>query len=516
MTPTISTLSQSSSESLWQRLRQEAIEAVHDEPEMRFLLQSTILAPKVNSFEEAVAMTVSFRLLGQVPCSSKAAEATIPALETPTLPQFQQASPVLFCPHSLYGILKEALLNTSNRVLGHNMSEAVQKDIMAVLDRDPACDTVLEVVLFMKGFSALVSYRAAHQKWILTQQRQLQKERDNNTILNKQKKSWTALFLQSQASAVFGVDIHPGAVLGAGILLDHGTGIVIGETAVVGDGCTLLHGVTLGGTGKDHGDRHPKIGPHVLIGTGAKILGNIAIGASAKIGAGSIVLRPIPAGATAVGAPAKIIGRALELDPAQNPDSSLDQVGMLHKSLSDRTLMTVRSNSTTTDEDGDDDDEERRRSSSFDSALDLDKMEINATSTSASHDAPHENLPPELSSSIDVRPKHGHHLELPPGCMCPYRDYAIMAMTAPKGSITICTLGKILKSYECTSNEVGSTFFELDSLNVGHFYWAAVHDRLGLALERNTHLSPEQIHTVMDKLRAKHEDLLVPVPTPSN
>jgi len=459
-------------------------------------------------------MTVSFRLLGQVPCPSKAAGATTIDLETPTSPQFQQVSPVVFCPHSLYGILKEALLNTSNRVLGHTMSEAVQKDVMAVLDRDPACDTVLEVVLFMKGFSALVSYRAAHQKWILTQQQQQRKERDNNKILNKQKKSWTALFLQSQASAVFGVDIHPGAVLGAGILLDHGTGIVIGETAVVGDGCTLLHGVTLGGTGKDHGDRHPKIGPHVLIGTGAKILGNIAIGASAKIGAGSIVLRPIPAGATAVGAPAKIIGRALELDPAQNPDSSLDQVGMLHKSLSDRTLTTVRSNSTTTDEDGDDDNDEveRRRSSSIDSGLDLEKMEINATSTSASHDAPPH---PELSSSIEIRPKHGHHLELPPGCMCPYRDYAIMAMTAPKGSITICSLGKILKSYECTSSEVGSTFFELDSLNVGHFYWAAVQDRLGLALERNTHLSQEQIHTVVDKLRAKHEHLLIPE-TPSS
>jgi serine O-acetyltransferase len=515
MIATIPTVSQSSSESLWQRLQQEAIEAIHDEPELRFLLHSTILAPEVNSFEEAVAMTVAFRLLGQVPCPSKAADAMNNALQagTSTLPPIQQASPVVFCPHSLYGILKEALLNSSNRVLGHTMSEAVQKDVMAVLDRDPACDTVLEVVLFMKGFSALVSYRAAHQKWILTQQQR--KERDNNTSLNKQKKSWTALFLQSQASAVFGVDIHPGAVLGAGILLDHGTGIVIGETAVVGDGCTLLHGVTLGGTGKDHGDRHPKIGPHVLIGTGAKILGNIVVGASAKIGAGSIVLRPIPAGATAVGAPAKIIGRALELDPAQNPDSSLDQVGMLHKSLSDRTLTTTASYSTTTDEDGGDEEEEeeRRRRSSIDSGLDLDKMEINATSTNASHD---ESRHPEFNSSIDIRLKNGRHGELPPGCMCPYRDYAIMAMTAPKGSITICSLGKVMKSYECTSDEVGSTFFELDSLNVGHFYWAAVEDRLGLSLERNTRLSPEQIHTIMDKLRAKHEHVLVPVTTTSN
>jgi serine O-acetyltransferase len=161
------------------------------------------------------------------------------------------------------------------------MRDAIRDDALAVCQRDPAMDTILEVVLFSKGYAALVCHRAAFRLW--------------NT------KKFTALFLQSQASAVFGLDIHPKARIGSSVMLDHGTGIVIGETAVVGDGCTLLHGVTLGGTGKDHGDRHPKVGNHVLIGAGASLLGNITIGDSAKIGAGSVVLRPIPAHATAVG-----------------------------------------------------------------------------------------------------------------------------------------------------------------------------------------------------------------------
>jgi serine O-acetyltransferase len=148
----------------------------------------------------------------------------------------------------------------------------------------------LEVVLFSKGFAALVCHRAAHRLWLRETGR----------------KKFTALYLQSQASALFGVDLHPLAQIGSGLLLDHGTGIVVGETASVGDGCTILHGVTLGGTGKDHGDRHPKVGKHVLIGAGSSILGNVHVGDSAKIGAGSVVLRSIPPFATAVGAPAKV------------------------------------------------------------------------------------------------------------------------------------------------------------------------------------------------------------------
>ena len=154
-----------------------------------------------------------------------------------------------------------------------------EQDARAVCRRDPATDSVLEVVLFSKGYAALVCHRVAYRLWH-----------------SKKRRKYTALFLQSQASATFGLDVHPAAQMGSGIMLDHGTGIVIGETATVGDGCTLLHGVTLGGTGKDHGDRHPKIAENVLIGAGSSILGNIHVGPGAKIGAGSVVLRDIPAG----------------------------------------------------------------------------------------------------------------------------------------------------------------------------------------------------------------------------
>lgn len=388
----------------------------------------------------------------------------------------------------------------------------------------------------MKGFSALVCHRAAHQKWIMAQ-----RSVTTSSTTKKQRKSWTALFLQSQVSAVFGVDIHPGAILGAGILLDHGTGIVIGETAVLGDGCTLLHGVTLGGTGKDHGDRHPKIGPHVLIGAGAKILGNIPIGAGAKIGAGSIVLRPIPAGATAVGAPAKIIGRALDVDPAQNPDCTLDRVGMLHKSLSDNTLRTARTSSTTTgnvttddddedfdDDDDDDEDSTTKKIGSMTPTID----DVTADADAHTQDDDSSTLPQtqRRSSTTDCEDKDLHHgmesrpqqrrrstndyerkgrhdviAEPPPGCVCPYRDYVTMSMSAPKDSITICSSGSILKPYECTINELGGTFFELDTLNVGHFYWTVVKDRLPISLASNTRLTTEEINTVMEKLRMKHE-----------
>lgn len=142
---------------------------------------------------------------------------------------------------------------------------------------------------------------------------------------------FVSFWLQSQASASFGVDIHPAATIGNAIMLDHATGIVIGETAVVGDGCSLLHGVTLGGTGKSKGkDRHPKVGKDVLIGAGTSVLGNISIGDGAKVGAGSVVLQPIPHGATAVGAPAKVVGRAKESKPGSENDTSMRDVVMVH------------------------------------------------------------------------------------------------------------------------------------------------------------------------------------------
>ena len=229
--------------------------------------------------------------------------------------------------------------------MGHTMSEAVREDAICVWRRDPACDTLLEVVLFMKGFLSLVVHRAARRAWKTDRLENGDSNTINdgeNGIANKYGYTTTgdssnlevehstshikgtrfvALLLQSQASSSFGVDIHPAAQIGAGVMIDHATGVVIGETATVGDGTTILHGVTLGGTGKEHGDRHPKIGKDVLIGAGTKILGNINVGDRAKIGAGSVVLRPIPTGATAVGAPAKIIGFTPK---GERPGSSVD------------------------------------------------------------------------------------------------------------------------------------------------------------------------------------------------
>jgi len=170
-----------------------------------------------------------------------------------------------------------------------------------------------------KGFAALVLHRAARRRW------------GKATGVPGEMSRFVSFWLQSQASAAFGVDIHPAATIGKAIMLDHATGIVIGETAVVGDGCSLLHGVTLGGTGKSKGkDRHPKVGRDVLIGAGTSVLGNISIGDGAKVGAGSVVLQPIPHGATAVGAPAKVVGRAKESKPGSENDTSMRDVVMVH------------------------------------------------------------------------------------------------------------------------------------------------------------------------------------------
>ncbi|KAL8160807.1 hypothetical protein V2J09_012296 [Rumex salicifolius] len=167
---------------------------------------------------------------------------------------------------------------------------AVRADLLAARERDPACQSYLECFLNYKGFLALQSHRVAHWCW-------------------KQKKTHLALTIQGRTSAALGVDIHPGASIGKGILIDHGTGVVIGETAVVGDGVTMLHGVTLGGRGKNETgkDRHPKVGDGVFVGAGASILGNIAVGRAVKIGAAAVVVKDVPAEATAVGNPARLI-----------------------------------------------------------------------------------------------------------------------------------------------------------------------------------------------------------------
>ena len=176
-------------------------------------------------------------------------------------------------------------------------------DIQAVYDRDPACTRFMEVILYFKGFHAIQTHRLAH--WLLMRGR-----RD------------LALYLQSRSSSVFQTDINPGARIGKGIFLDHATGLVVGETAVIGDNVSILHGVTLGGTGKEGSDRHPKIGNGVLIGAGAKILGNIHVGQCSRVAAGSVVLKPVPPKVTVAGVHARVVGEA----GCSEPSRSMDQV----------------------------------------------------------------------------------------------------------------------------------------------------------------------------------------------
>ena len=186
---------------------------------------------------------------------------------------------------------------------------SLRMDILAVMDRDPAVRTSPDVILYFKGFQALQTHRVAHWLW--------------NTG-----RSTLALFVHSRANTVFSIDIHPGAKLGNGVFIDHGTGVVIGETAIVGDNVSMLHKVTLGGTGTLNIQRHPTIGNCVLLGAGATLLGNIKVGDNAQIGACSMVLEDVPAHAVAVGVPAKVISRRLA--PAKlgdlPPGLSMDQI----------------------------------------------------------------------------------------------------------------------------------------------------------------------------------------------
>jgi len=218
---------------------------------------------------------------------------------------------------------------------GYSMAEATRLDLLACKRRDPACLTLLEAVCFYKGFAALVCHRAARRAW----GKKVTVSNDGPMTKGKYTR-FVSLWLQSQSSAAFGVDIHPCAEIGVGVFFDHGTGVVIGETAKVGHNCTILHDVTLGGTGKESGDRHPKVGNDAMIGAGSKILGNVKIGNRTKIGAGSLVLKSIPNGATAVGVPAKIIGFAEEKRPGSIIDGSLLQVTQIQKIGSEISLHT--------------------------------------------------------------------------------------------------------------------------------------------------------------------------------
>jgi serine O-acetyltransferase len=175
--------------------------------------------------------------------------------------------------------------------------QAIRRDLQAVFERDSACDSYLYPLLYFKGFHALQSYRTAHWLW-------------------RQSRKCLALFFQSRIALTFSVDIHPAARIGQGIMLDHATGIVIGETSLVEDDVSIMQAVTLGGTGKECGDRHPKVRRGVLISAGAKILGNIEIGENAKVGAGSVVLKPVAAHTTVAGVPAVVVGKPLSASPA--------------------------------------------------------------------------------------------------------------------------------------------------------------------------------------------------------
>jgi len=202
--------------------------------------------------------------------------------------------------HKLREIFQEALNNDSLIVA------SAEQDLLAFRERDPACcDRLSLPFLYYKGYQGLQIYRIGHWLW------------ENN-------KKELALYLQSQVSYVFGMDIHPAAVIGKGILIDHANSLVIGETAIVGDNISMLHEITLGGTGKETGDRHPKVKSGVLIGAGAKILGNVTIGKCAKIGAGSVVLNDVPSHCTVVGVPAKTVSDCPSDQPALEMDHTLE------------------------------------------------------------------------------------------------------------------------------------------------------------------------------------------------
>lgn len=186
------------------------------------------------------------------------------------------------------------------------LGQAARADIVAVFDRDPACHRFLQPVLFFKGFQAIQAYRVGH--WLWTRGR-----------------VDLAYYVQMRVSEVFGVDVHPGARIGRGIMIDHAHSIVIGETAVVGDNVSMLHSVTLGGTGKEDGDRHPKIGNGVMIGAGAKVLGNIRVGERSRIAAGSVVLSDVPPCTTVAGVPARVVGEAGCAQPSLTMDQLLDE-----------------------------------------------------------------------------------------------------------------------------------------------------------------------------------------------
>jgi serine O-acetyltransferase len=237
---------------VWTRLRFEAAASAAEEPSLASFLNATILS------HDRLQDALSYYL------AQKLANTEMNALQIrETIEQAYKADP---------GIPKFA-----------------KRDMQGTLERDPACRSFLQPFLFFKGFHALQSYRVAHWLW-------------------NEGRETLAFFFQSRVTELFNVDIHPAAQIGSGVMLDHATDLVIGETTVVGDDCSILQGVTLGGTGKELGDRHPKIGNGVLISVGAKVLGNIKVGDGARIGAGSVVLKEVEPYTTVAGVPAAPVG----------------------------------------------------------------------------------------------------------------------------------------------------------------------------------------------------------------
>ncbi|WP_332682347.1 serine O-acetyltransferase [Bosea sp. (in: a-proteobacteria)] len=252
---------------VWSRLRREAEQAIAAEPTMTSFILSTVLNQP--SFEAAVSHRVAARL----------AHGALPAeLIDQAFEEAMSADP--------------------------EIGQGIRADVAAVLDRDPACYRLLEPVLYFKGFHALQTHRLAHWLW-------------------RQDRRDFALYLQSRSSEVFQTDINPAARIGKGIFLDHATGLVVGETTVIEDNVSMLQDVTLGGTGKQGGDRHPKIRKGVLIGAGAKILGNIEVGQCARVAAGSVVLAAVPRNTTVAGVPAKVVGEAGCAEPSRSMDQIL-------------------------------------------------------------------------------------------------------------------------------------------------------------------------------------------------
>jgi serine O-acetyltransferase len=249
---------------VWGRVRREAEDIVRREPQLASFIYSTVLHH--DSLETAVVYRLAERLDHAALSAELIRQAYVDALEDmPTI------------------------------------GEAFRADLMATADRDPATYRLIEPVLYYKGFHAIQTYRLSHWLW------------------DKGRRDF-ALYLQSRSSAIFQCDIHPAAKIGRGIFLDHATGLVVGETAVIDDDVSMLHDVTLGGTGKQGGDRHPKIRYGVMIGAGAKILGNIEVGHCARIAAGSVVVKRVPNNVTVAGVPAKVIGVAGCPEPARSMD----------------------------------------------------------------------------------------------------------------------------------------------------------------------------------------------------